>query len=342
MPEVGIGHSVLADNRRSYTGAPARVGVRETHFGSEGPGESPSTATGSSLSTPGVMAGGSGHSEEKRELGVDHDGIVSRERAERSLAVTSPTAERSSTHRAGVEGEDEATRAVRLAAVVRAVSAGVRFEDSSSAEQTTSETAGTPTATAATPGTAAGAAGAAGAAAAAEPSDSGVFRPPPIVIADPRAGAGTEGRDVDPSITGNDVIADLRNGQEVADDPERIRGCFVAKTFSPSDLGLGELRRGSNTEAVDRGNLMTYRRLQHGASIKGTIAFGAGNNGRKGSVEDGFGFDDTHVVLGGVVPDHLFSITGMFHPEASLKVSDTLLATRLSVRKGIAGAGGIR
>lgn len=336
LPEVRVGLSVFADNRRSDTGGPAGVGVRETPFGSERQGESPSTATGSYISTPGVMVGGSGHSEEKQELGVDDDDTVSSERAPISPAVTSPTAEISSTHRAGVEIEDEATRAVRLAAVVKAVSAGVRFEDSSSAEQTTSETAGTPTATAVAPETPAGAAGAA--AAAAMPSDSGAFRPPPIVTADARAGAGTNGRDVDPSITGNDVIADLRNGQEMADDPERIRGCFVAKTFSPSDLGMGELRRGSNTEAVDRGNLTTYHRLQHGTSIKGTIAFGAGNNGRKGSVEDGFGFDDTHVVLGGVVPDYLFSIAGMFHPEATLKVSDTLLATSLSVHKDIVRA----
>lgn len=74
---------------------------------------------------------------------------------------------------------------------------------------------------------------------------------------------------------------------------------------------------------------MTYRRLQHGSSIKGASAFAAGNNGRKGSVEDGFGFEDTQVVLGGVVPDRLFSIARMFHPEATLKVSDTLLATSM-------------
>ena len=353
---VEIFESVHADSRRSGTGATTRTGVGETLLVVDAAEESPSTATASQPYTPGMteesghleknfgspgITEGIGYSEEKRELENDDDSALSGGEASKSpgtatgsavTAIRSPVtaarspatassraAESSVDHAGEAGGGDEEARAARLTAVVRAVSVGGAFEESSSAEQTTSETADTPTGAAAAAATAA-----LGTAAAAAPNspefrrDSDPFRPPPIVTGNV---AGMVGRDIKRA-TASDVFTDRGRGFDSADDPERMRGCFVAKTFSPSDLGMGELRRGSNTAAVGGNSPLMYGKLQKGSSIKGPGVFVVGDGGRKGSVEEGYGFEETQMALGGVIPDRLFAMSGMLHPEATLKVSE--------------------
>ncbi|CBN79924.1 conserved unknown protein [Ectocarpus siliculosus] len=98
-------------------------------------------------------------------------------------------------------------------------------------------------------------------------------------------------------------------------DPEHMRRCFVAKTFSPSDLGLGVSADGASTpEAVTKASLMKAQRRRRTIN-KGITEI----DGRKQSVDEVLGLSDA--LLGSVPPERLFSITGMFHPEAPIKVS---------------------
>lgn len=117
-------------------------------------------------------------------------------------------------------------------------------------------------------------------------------------------------------------------GDESVDCPEKMRGCFVAKTFSPSDLGLGEARKGGAVAATqDKASLMRSRRRRGTVILgAGTFSFGAKKggayDGRRGTAEEVFGIDESQAVLGGVPPERLFALTGMFHPEASGKVKE--------------------
>lgn len=106
-----------------------------------------------------------------------------------------------------------------------------------------------------------------------------------------------------------------------ADNPEKNRGCFIAKTFSPSDLGFGDFRRRDFRDA-DKAPPPALR-LRRGTVVTGTGRLStprAGGGNRKGSVDDDFGFEESLTVLGSLPPERLFSITGMLHPEGPLKV----------------------
>lgn len=137
------------------------------------------------------------------------------------------------------------------------------------------------------------------------------LRPPPIVTEDIPPILNTTSSGI-----GDDNIGDADESGSL--DPEQIRRCFVAKTFSPSDLGLGEMRRdggGAVAEVVTKESLMRARRRRR------TIHKGiTGIEGRRHTVDEVLGLDDPQAVLGSVPPERLFSITGMFHPEAPVKV----------------------
>ncbi|CAM9237533.1 unnamed protein product, partial [Hapterophycus canaliculatus] len=94
--------------------------------------------------------------------------------------------------------------------------------------------------------------------------------------------------------------------------------------FSPSDLGLGALRRGGGGGDGDSGHVpeaMTKASLMRARRRRRTINKGvAGIEDRKQSVDEVLGLDDHQAVLGSVPPARLFSVTGMFHPEAPVKV----------------------
>lgn len=151
------------------------------------------------------------------------------------------------------------------------------------------------------------------------------------VVAD--GGGPTAERLRPPPITTNDVPPILRkrssqvvgtghSGETNNDDgdPEKMRRCFVAKTFSPSDLGLGMLHGGGDGGDGTVREVMTKATLMKKRRRKRTISKGTGINGRRGTVDEVLGLDDQQAVLGSVPPERLFSITGMFHPEAPVKV----------------------
>ena len=149
------------------------------------------------------------------------------------------------------------------------------------------------------------------------------LRPPPIVtegsLPVPRTSSSERTGQAD---SGDDMTGDTdENG---SNDPEQMRRCFVAKTFSPSDLGLGEMRhppgdKGGGSavqEALTKESLMKARKRRR-TIHKGNIP---GIEGRRHTVDEVLGLDDPQAVLGSVPPERLFSITGMFHPEAPVKV----------------------
>lgn len=144
-------------------------------------------------------------------------------------------------------------------------------------------------------------------------------RPPPILTQDVSHILGTPASELHraSSIGSSDDDNDGANeGSDSAMDPEKMRRCFVAKTFSPSDLGLGALNRGNGApEEVTTAYLMRARRRRR------TIDKGiAGIEGRRHTVDEVLGLDDQQAVLGSVPPERLFSITGMLHPDAPVKV----------------------
>lgn len=149
-------------------------------------------------------------------------------------------------------------------------------------------------------------------------------RPPPIVTEDVAPILHTSSSEM-PGRGGNvnDNTGDADEGASM--DPEQMRRCFVAKTFSPSDLGLGELRGSDNggggavSEEVTKESLMRARRRRR-TFQKGIT----GIDGRRHTVDEVLGLDDPQAVLGSVPPERLFSITGMFHPEAPVKVKCNL------------------
>lgn len=147
------------------------------------------------------------------------------------------------------------------------------------------------------------------------------MRPPPIVTEEVRPILHTSPSEMmGQAGDGDDNNGDADESGSV--DPEQMRRCFVAKTFSPSDLGLGEMRRdgyngggGAVQEALTKESLMRARRRRR------TIQKGiTGIEGRRHTVDEVLGLDDPQAVLGSVPPERLFSITGMFHPEAPVKV----------------------
>lgn len=149
---------------------------------------------------------------------------------------------------------------------------------------------------------------------AATPGRSGEsIRPPPILTKEVEIA----------NTTANANNDETQHGEGTADSPEKMRQCFVAKTFSPSDLGLIELgRRWRGDEpAVTKASLMKSRR-QKGAVVTaaGTFAFDP-VDGRKVSVDEVLELNETQEVMGGLPPERLFAMTGMFHPEAPVKVS---------------------
>lgn len=149
------------------------------------------------------------------------------------------------------------------------------------------------------------------------------LRPPPIVTEDTPPILHTSSSEVmDQAGSGDENNGDVDESGSM--DPEQMRRCFVAKTFSPSDLGLGEMRSagdngngggGAVQEAMTKESLMKARRRRR------TIHKGiTGIEGRRHTVDEVLGLDDPQAVLGSVPPERLFSITGMFHPEAPVKV----------------------
>lgn len=127
-----------------------------------------------------------------------------------------------------------------------------------------------------------------------------------------------------PEMTGQADNGDDNTGDADASgqaDPETVRQCFVAKTFSPSDLGLGEMQPvedggdgGADQEAMTKESLKARRRRK--TIHKGITSI----EGRRHTVDEVLGLDDPQAVLGSVPPERLFSLTGMFHPEAPVKV----------------------
>lgn len=145
-----------------------------------------------------------------------------------------------------------------------------------------------------------------------------LLRPPPIVTEDSPPILRTSSSEM----TGQADSGDDTTGDAM--DPEQMRRCFVAKTFSPSDLGLGEMRQagengggGAVQQPVTKESLMKARKRRR-TIHKGNIP---GIEGRRHTVDEVLGLDDPQAVLGSVPPERLFSITGMFHPEAPVKVS---------------------
>lgn len=102
--------------------------------------------------------------------------------------------------------------------------------------------------------------------------------------------------------------------------PEDMRRCFVAKTFSPSDLGLGDDKQKESRNA-EKHRGQRPNTILRGRNKLGIASLGCGDL-HKASIDQDFGFDETQAMLGGVFPERLFSLTGMFHPEAPLKVVD--------------------
>lgn len=164
-----------------------------------------------------------------------------------------------------------------------------------------------------------------------------LVRPPPIVTEDI------------PPILHTSVYKKMGRGGssdsgDADEDLGQVRRCFVAKTFSPSDLGLGELRRGGDNEGGDAvPEEMTKASLMKDRRRRRTIHKGIpGIEGRRHTVDEVLGLDDPQAVLGSVPPERLFSMTGMFHPEAPVKVRYTyvnvdsarVLRTNISSTKG--------
>lgn len=116
-----------------------------------------------------------------------------------------------------------------------------------------------------------------------------------------------------------------RSARASAECPEDMRKCFVEKTFSPSDLGLGDgkkkLSRNAEKHEGQRPNTIPRGRNKHGIA-----SLGCGDL-HKASIDHDFGFDESQAVLGGVFPERLFSLIGMFHPEAPMKVGGQSLST---------------
>ncbi|CAM9898271.1 unnamed protein product [Ectocarpus sp. 8 AP-2014] len=141
------------------------------------------------------------------------------------------------------------------------------------------------------------------------------LRPPPIVTKDapPTSPDLSSEKTQDDNNNKNSNVAG--DGNDMSANPEHMRRCFVAKTFSPSDLGLGVSADGASTpEAVTKASLMKAQRRRRTIN-KGITEI----DGRKQSVDEVLGLSDA--LLGSVPPERLFSITGMFHPEAPIKVS---------------------
>ena len=134
------------------------------------------------------------------------------------------------------------------------------------------------------------------------------------------------------------IVEDERSeGARLAHPPDNKRRCSVAKTFSPSDLGLVELRRVISVD--DSMPAETTRGWRWGTIEKGLSRLGigplGGGDGRKTSIDEVFGFDDTQTVLGDVPPGRLLSLTGMFHPDAPVKVSYLLRSTCTAASGGV-------
>lgn len=135
----------------------------------------------------------------------------------------------------------------------------------------------------------------------------GKTRPPPIITEEnPTITPQSDGDDTD----GSDEFGNSESGCS----PEVARGCFVAKTFSPSDLGLGARRR------KEASKIAMEPLTRQGMETKGNVDVSE-RDIRKVSLSSIYGLEETQAVLGGVMPDRVFSITGMFHPDSSVKVS---------------------
>lgn len=114
------------------------------------------------------------------------------------------------------------------------------------------------------------------------------------------------------------------SARAAAERPEDMRRCFVAKTFSPSDLGLGDNKKEASGDTRQHGRHRPSTILR-GLNKLGIASLGSADL-RKASIDQDFGFDETQVVLGDISPERLFSLTGMFHPEAPMKVVDQYLS----------------
>lgn len=209
----------------------------------------------------------------------------------------------------GREGEEE-KREARRAAAAAAVSAGAEFDEPVEGSKRV------PAKPAAAEAEAADTA-APVVAAASRGRTAGTLRPPPITT------SVTPSTLRDPPsemVVGKGINGD--DGGKVSSedgDPEKMRACFVAKTFSPSDLGLGLVPGagdggdGVAHEAITKASLMKNGRRRRTINNNGTV----GINGHRGSVDEVLGLEDEP---GSVPPERLFAVTGMFHPEAPVKV----------------------
>lgn len=159
------------------------------------------------------------------------------------------------------------------------------------------------------------------------------LRPPPIITAGgvPMTLEATASS----SATGD---AEAKSGDHLdgTECPENVRGCFIAKTFSPSDLGLGGYKRANYTGGSDKPSGLISRR-QTAATVRGggrgrgstdrgddtyrnTVAGEGSAFDRKVGMEEMFGFDETEAAWGGIAPERLFSVTGFLHPDSTTKV----------------------
>eukprot|EP00903_Cladosiphon_okamuranus_P018054 g16615.t1 len=148
------------------------------------------------------------------------------------------------------------------------------------------------------------------------------LRPPPIVTEEvPPILHSSSSEMMDRAGGGEDSNGDADESGSV--DPEQMRRCFVAKTFSPSDLGFGAMRHDGDDEAGNAvQEALTKESLMRARRRRRTIQKGiTGIEGRRHTVDEVLGLDDPQAVLGSLPPERLFSITGMFHPEATVKVS---------------------
>lgn len=206
----------------------------------------------------------------------------------------------------GGEGEKE-RREARRAAAAAAVAAGAEFDEPEKETKIISAT----TAADAVVAAAATAAPVVAATSRGRPAEK--LRPPPITTS---VVPSTLGKHLQ-GINGDDDSGKRSNNDD--GDPEKMRACFVAKTFSPSDLGLGLLPGGGGIggdgvarEVITKASLMKNRRRRRTIN-PGTTSI----SGHRGSVDEVLGLDDEP---GSVPPERLFSVTGMFHPEAPIKV----------------------